>query len=61
MLELHSNEGQQKWHTYGDLLRALMRDQMEWIRDREHERLITAQNGRESLRMALEADRLAHR
>jgi hypothetical protein len=37
----------------------MMRDQIEWIRNREHCRLITQENGRDSLAMAAEATRLA--
>ncbi len=49
-----------KMHLYGELLRRFIRDQVCWIRDRSHKRLITEHNGRRSLELALEADRLAH-
>lgn len=59
MIELHWGEGQQKMHRYGELLRAFLADQLAWIRDRTHQRRITEQNGRQSLRMAIQADRMA--
>ena len=48
-----------KMERYGELLRALLRDQIKWIHDRSHERILTAQNGRDSLAAAAEATRLA--
>jgi hypothetical protein len=59
MLELRWGEGTPKSHRYGELLRAILADQVAWIRDRGHERRITEQNGRDSLALACEADRLA--
>jgi len=58
--ELTSGEGVQKMARYGELLRAIFEDQAAWIRDRSHVRKITEENGRASLAMAVEADRLAH-
>jgi predicted dehydrogenase len=52
--------GVAKMHRYGELLRSLLADQAAWIRDRTHVRKLTEQNGRDSLAMAIEADRLAH-
>lgn len=49
-----------KSHLYGQLLRALMADQVAWIRDRSHRRVITERNGRDSLAVACAADALAH-
>jgi predicted dehydrogenase len=60
MIELTFGEGDKKMHRYGELLRAMLADQMAWIRDRSHLREITEENGRVSLAMAAEADRLAH-
>ncbi len=60
MIELSSGQGEHKWHRYGQLIRRLVRDQIAWIRDRSHERVVTGENGRGSLALALEADRLAH-
>ncbi len=57
--ELTYGEGVEKMYRYGELLRALFQDQVAWIRNREHERRVTEQNGWESLAMALQADRLA--
>ena len=58
--DLTYGEGVQKMHRYGELLRAMFQDQLAWIRDKEHVRQITEENGRTSLAMALEADRVAH-
>ena len=44
----------------GELLRALMEDQIGWICDRSYTRRVTAQHGRDSLALAVAADRLAH-
>ncbi len=59
-LELSAGAGEEKWSRYGQLIRRLARDQVAWIHDRSHERVITGRNGRDSLALALEADRLAH-
>jgi hypothetical protein len=47
-------------HRYGDLLRALLADQLAWVRDRSHQRRVSEQNGRDSLAMAVAASDLAH-
>jgi hypothetical protein len=60
MLELSWGDSIQKSHRYGDLLRALLTDQLAWVRDRTHQRRISERNGRDSLAIACEADRLAH-
>ena len=49
-----------KMHRYGDLLRAMLADQIAWIENHSHQRRITEQNGRDSLAMAVKATRLAH-
>ena len=49
-----------KMHRYGELLRAMLQDQLAWIADRRHVRKITEQNGREALAMAQAADQMAH-
>ncbi|MFO7956826.1 MAG: Gfo/Idh/MocA family oxidoreductase [Candidatus Brocadiia bacterium] len=59
LFEMTCGAGQEKMHRYGELLRLLIRDQVAWTRDRSHERVITEENGRRSLEVALEADRLA--
>jgi hypothetical protein len=46
-------------HVYGRLLRARLADQLAWIRDRNHQRRITEENGRRSLATAVAATRLA--
>jgi predicted dehydrogenase len=51
---------QPKMHRYGDLVKAMMEDQAAWIRDRSHQRRITEENGRDSVALGEEADRLAH-
>ena len=60
MIELSYGVGDDKMHRYGELLRAMMTDQTAWIRDRNHARRITEENGYRSLSTAVEADRLAH-
>ncbi len=60
VIEMSTGDGQEKSPLYGRLLRSLMDDQVAWIRDRDHQRVVTEQNGRDSLAMACEADALAH-
>jgi predicted dehydrogenase len=57
--ELHWGEGRQKSRVYCELLRGFFADQLAWIRDRNHLRKITEQNGRDSVAVACAADRLA--
>ena len=59
MIELTHGEGTNKSHRYGELLRSMMADQLAWIRDHTHPRKINEANGRDSLAVAIEADRLA--
>ncbi len=59
MIELSYGEGTNKSHRYGELLRSMMADQIAWIRDHSHPRRIHGDNGRDSLAVALDADRLA--
>src|SRR5437868_6960173 len=61
MIDLSFGDGQAKSPLYGRLLRSLMADQVAWIRDRNHRRVVTEANGRDSLATACEADALAHR
>ena len=61
MLELTGGYDEPKMHRYGDLLRAMLTDQIAWIENHAHVRRITEQNGRDSLAMAVEATRLAHK
>lgn len=58
-LEMAYGEGESKMHRYGQLLRALLADQVAWIRDHSHQRRITEENGRASLALAIEATRMA--
>lgn len=60
-IELAAGVGPAKLPLYGQLLRALMADQAAWVRDRDHARLVTEANGRDSLATACAADALAHR
>lgn len=52
--------GQNKMVRYGELLRAMMADQIAWIHDHSHQRKITEFNGRDSLVVAAMATQLAH-
>jgi predicted dehydrogenase len=60
-IELSCGDGQEKSRLYSRLLRSMMEDQVAWIRDRNHRRVVTEANGRDSLATACEADALAHR
>ena len=59
MVELSRGAETPKYHRYGELLRSMMRDQVAWTRDRSYARRVTEANGRSSLALALEADRLS--
>lgn len=48
-----------KMNRYGELVGALLLDQLAWIADNNHQRRITGRNGYESLRLALAAKELA--
>jgi hypothetical protein len=48
-----------KMTVYGDLLRAMLTDQLAFIAEPSHTRVITEENGRESLRMSVRATQLA--
>ncbi len=61
IVDLAFGDGQAKSPLYGRLLQSIMADQAAWIRDRNHRRVVTEVNGRDSLAMACEADALAHR
>ncbi len=56
--EMEYGLGDKKWHRYGELIRLMLEDQIAWIRDNAHKRKITEKNGKNSLAMAIEADRL---
>lgn len=59
MVELSWGDGINKSVRYGELLRALVADQLAWVRDHTHQRRITENNGRDSLALACEADQMA--
>ena len=59
-IDLAWGDNQAKMPLYGQLLRAMMTDQTAWMRDRNHRRIVTEENGRDSLAMACAADALAH-
>ena len=61
VVDLSVGDGQAKMPLYGRLLRSMMADQVAWIRDRSHRRVVTEVNGRDSLAIACKADALAHR
>ncbi len=48
-----------KMTVYGDLLRAMLTDQLAFIARPTHDRVINEENGRESLRMSVRATELA--
>jgi predicted dehydrogenase len=60
VIDLTAGGGQAKSPLYSRLLRSMMEDQVAWIRDRTHQRIVTGDNGRDSLALACEADTLAH-
>ena len=49
-----------KQERYGAIVRDMLEDQLAWMHDPGHTRRLTEENGRYSLAMAVEADRLAH-
>jgi predicted dehydrogenase len=51
--------GHNKGTRYGECLRGLMQDQVTWLRDRTHRRMIRESNGLNSLLMAAKATELA--
>jgi predicted dehydrogenase len=60
VIDLTAGGGQAKSPLYSRLLRSMMEDQVAWIRDRTHQRIVTGDNGRDSLALACESDTLAH-
>lgn len=59
--ELRWDGGFAKQPLYCQLLRWLLSDQLQSLRDPDHRRTVTEQNGLESLRWAVAATELAHR
>jgi predicted dehydrogenase len=60
VIDLSHGDGRAKSPLYSRLLRAMMDDQVAWIRDRSHRRIVTEANGRDSLALACAADAMAH-
>lgn len=58
-IELTYGLGDEKMRRYCELLRSLFGDQMRWLRDRTHVRLVTERHGRDSLAMAVAATDMA--
>ncbi|MVM29821.1 gfo/Idh/MocA family oxidoreductase [Spirosoma sp. HMF4905] len=58
-IELRFGFGDEKQHIYSELLRLMFRDQIRAIHYPESHRIITEQNGLNSLMIATEADRMA--
>jgi predicted dehydrogenase len=58
-VEIRWGDGRGKLPVYCQLLRAMMEDQTAWIHDRQHQRKVTEDNGRQSLALACDAHRLA--
>lgn len=60
IIDLSFGQGQAKAPLYSRLLRSMMEDQVAWIRDRNHRRVVSEVNGRESLRLACQADMMGY-
>lgn len=58
MCTIRAGGDEQKMHVYSALVRALMQDQTAWIFDRNHQRKITEENGRDSLAAGVRATEL---
>jgi predicted dehydrogenase len=58
-IEMTYGLGTNKMHLYGELLRSMIADQKKWIEDPSHQRVITEDNGYQSLIHAVEATALA--
>jgi predicted dehydrogenase len=58
VVELRYGDGEEKMRRYCVLLRELFEDQLAWIRDKNHARKITEQNGRDSVATAVAATEL---
>jgi predicted dehydrogenase len=59
LVELSWRSPMPKFERYGQLVRSLIADQIRWIGDHRHRRSMTAEKGRASLGMALQATHLA--
>jgi predicted dehydrogenase len=60
MLDMYYGFEDEKMHIYGNLVRFMFEDQISWIKDRNHKRIITEENAYDSLKNAVRADELAH-
>lgn len=58
-IQINAGFEDHKMHIYGELLREMFRDQMQFLTSKTAPRKITEANGHRSLLIALEADRLA--
>jgi predicted dehydrogenase len=59
LLNLYYGHEEDKMHIYGSIVRSMFEDQMEWIKDRNHKRTITEENGYQSLLNAVRATEMA--
>jgi hypothetical protein len=59
MIRLEYGKDARKEDIYKFILREMMADQIKWIQDRSHKRVITGLNGINSLQMAWEAEKKA--
>ncbi len=60
LINLSAGDGQEKSPLYCQLLRSMLEDQLAWIDDHSHQRVMTEVNGRDSLATACLANTLAH-
>lgn len=58
-IRLYTNREPDKQTVYQQLLRDMFSDQLQWIKDRAHVRLIDSDNAVNSLKLAVEANRMA--
>ena len=57
--DIRGDAGLGKQQLYQHVVRELMRDQVQYVRNRAHQRLVTEENGLSSLQIAVKADTLA--
>jgi len=58
-ISLSYGKGSLKENIYQHILKEMFADQLRWITDRSHKRIITGENGLNSVRMASSADLIA--
>jgi hypothetical protein len=56
---VHSGINNSKEETYKSILKLFMEDQMNWIKDNNHKRIVTAQNAINSIKLAIDAHKIA--